>query len=117
MVHAADAIALDAALGQLRPAVRAAIVQRDDLAALAAVEHDRLAEDPPLEQLAVHDLMVPAAHVPAILEEHRTSPVAAARLMAGRMPVRTTPFTPITGADLAGISGKIVHSDEQWTGT
>jgi hypothetical protein len=60
----------------------AAIVQRNDLPALAAIEDDRLVEESPLEQLAIHDLMVPAAYVPAIFQEHCHSPVASgARLI------------------------------------
>jgi hypothetical protein len=53
----------------------AAIVEGDDLTAFASIKNDRLIQDSPFEQLAVHDLMVPAAHVPAVFQEHRSSPV------------------------------------------
>jgi hypothetical protein len=83
VIHAAHTIALDAALRQLGAAVTAAIVQCNDLPALATVEDDRLAQQAPLEQLAVHDLVVPAAHVPAVLQKHLTSPIAPARRAPG----------------------------------
>jgi hypothetical protein len=64
----------------------AAIVEGDDLTAFASIKNDRLIQDSPFEQLAVHDLMIPAAHVPAVLQEHRSSPVPSG---AAGAPVRS----------------------------
>jgi hypothetical protein len=110
--------ALDSALRKLGSAVAAAIVQRDDLSALAPIEDDRLAEQPPLEQLAIHDLMVPAAHVPAVLQEHLTSPGRGLPRRIGRPASRQrcVASTPTRRSDLVGFSGKFVQSSEQWTG-
>ena len=69
VVHAAHAVALDAAVGEQRAAMAAAVVERHRLAGIALVQHDRLVEDGAREQLAVDQLVVPGRDVPAVHEE------------------------------------------------
>ena len=69
VVHAAHAVAFDAAVRQARAAVAAAIVQRHRPARLAAVQHDGLVEDRAREHAPVDQLVVPGGHVPAVHEE------------------------------------------------
>jgi hypothetical protein len=70
VVHAAHAVALEPAVRELRAAVRAAVVERHDLAAFAAVDHHRLLEDGAREQPAVDQLVVPRRDIPAAHQEH-----------------------------------------------
>jgi hypothetical protein len=86
VVHAAHAVAFAAAQVQRHAAVAAAVLQRDDLAALALVEQHGLLQQRAREQLAVDEFVVPGGHVPAVLQEHRSSPGAhdAAQMRMGQ---------------------------------
>src|SRR6185437_4318155 len=80
MVHAADVVALDAAHRQRRRPVAAAVVQRDDPSALAAIQQNRTFQDRARESRAVDQFMIPGRHVPAIPQKdavcrHDISPI------------------------------------------
>src|SRR5205807_4796509 len=67
--------AFEAELGDLadverRAAMAAAILERPDLAVLAAEQHDRLVHDPAPERL-VADLVAPSGDIPSVTNEHR----------------------------------------------
>src|SRR4051812_47147928 len=82
VVHAADVVAFAPAVGELGAAMAAAIVERDDAAAVAAIEHDRLLEDGAGEEFAVDQLVIPRRDVPAVLQKglslgaHQNPPAA-----------------------------------------
>ncbi len=70
VIHAAHAVALTATLRQQRTAMRAAVVQRNDLAAVAPVEQHVILEQRAGEHSSVDQLVVPGGDVPAVSEEH-----------------------------------------------
>ena len=97
VVHAADAVALDAPHRQRRAAMTAAVVHRDDPAAFALVEDDRLVEDGAGELGAVDQLVVPGRDVPAVLQEHVVARARHGRLhsfLRARMPLASFQAPP-----------------------
>src|SRR5882757_8343436 len=55
--------------------MRAAVIEGEHLAALAAKQQHVLSEQPPAQQSAVNQLVIQGPNVPAILEEHVESPL------------------------------------------
>ena len=69
VVHAADIVAFDPPHRERRRAMATAVVERDDLAAGAAIEHDRLLQDGAGQLLAVDQFVIPGRDVPGIVAE------------------------------------------------
>src|SRR6185437_7457913 len=69
VIHAADVVAFDPPHRQRRGAVAAAIIERDDPAAGAAIDHDRLLQNRAGEFRAVDQLVIPGRDIPAIAKE------------------------------------------------
>ena len=66
VIHAAHAVAFAATLRQQRTPVRTAVVKRDDLAAVAAIEQDVVPEQRAGEHTPVDQLVVPGCDIPAV---------------------------------------------------
>jgi hypothetical protein len=70
VIEAAHAVAFAPPIGQQRTAVATTVVERHHGAALPAVEQHRLLEQGATEQAPPIQLVTPAGHVPAVLQEH-----------------------------------------------
>src|SRR6266851_6486884 len=70
VIHASHGVALYAPLRKERTAMRTTIVHCNDFAAFCAVQEHVLVQEHTAQKLAVDQLVIPGAHVPAILEEH-----------------------------------------------
>src|SRR6185312_5332770 len=70
VIHAADGIALATSPRQQRAAMRAAVVERDHLAAVASIEQYMLSEQRPAEKFAIDELVIDGAYVPTVPEKH-----------------------------------------------
>jgi hypothetical protein len=70
VIHATHGVALEASLREEGAAMRTTIVHRDDLAAFAAIQEHMLVQEHAAQELAVDQLVIPGADVPAILEVH-----------------------------------------------
>src|SRR6266851_4809100 len=60
--------------GEQRSAMRTAIIEGNDIAALAAVKQHILAEQRPAQQFAVDQLVIQSRNVPTVFEKHAISP-------------------------------------------
>ena len=69
VIHAADVVALDPAHRERRGAMATAIVERDHLAARAAIDHDRPLQDRAGELFAVDQFVIPGRDVPGIAKK------------------------------------------------
>src|SRR5262249_34151454 len=107
VIHAPDIVAFDAAHRQRRRAMTAAIIQRHDFAAGAAIEHDRFFENCARELLAVDQLVIPGRDIPGIVEKDSLA-VHVVLLLGFALISRAT-----TVRRVLDLSGHTVHVDGQ----
>jgi hypothetical protein len=69
VIHAPDIVALDAAHRERRRAMATAIVERDDFAARAPIQHDRPLQQHARQLGAVDQFVIPGRDIPGISQE------------------------------------------------